>query len=47
MKNVILMALLCMGFFSAQAQNEFTIQGKVKGLKDGGNTLSYGRECGE
>ena len=35
MKNVILMALLCMGFFSAQAQNEFTIQGKVKGLKDG------------
>lgn len=35
MKNIILMALLCTGFFSAQAQNEFTIQGKVKGLKDG------------
>lgn len=32
---MILMALFCMGFFSVQAQNEFTIQGKVKGLKDG------------
>lgn len=35
MKNIILMALFCAGFLTAQAQNEFTIQGKVKGLKDG------------
>ncbi|WP_455666180.1 redoxin domain-containing protein [Phocaeicola sp.] len=35
MKNIICIILLCMGCLSAQAQNEFTIQGKVKGLKDG------------
>lgn len=35
MKHIILIALLCMSFLSIKAQNEFAIQGKVKGLKDG------------
>lgn len=35
MKNIILIALFCSGFLTVQAQNEFTIQGKVRGLKDG------------
>lgn len=35
MKNIILIFLLCVASLSAQAQNEFTIQGKINGLKDG------------
>ncbi|WP_455673407.1 TlpA family protein disulfide reductase [Phocaeicola sp.] len=35
MKKIILIALVCMGALAAQAQNEFTIRGKVKGLKEG------------
>lgn len=33
MKYIIFVALLCLGVLSAQAQKEFIIQGKVKGLK--------------
>lgn len=37
MKNIIIAAILLIGSLSAQAQEEFTIQGKIKGMKE--NTL--------
>ena len=35
MKSIVCIALLCLGSLTAQAQKEFTVQGKIKGMKDG------------
>lgn len=44
MRNIILIALMCLGCISTHAQGEFTIQGKVKGLKDGTVVVFFRKE---